>query len=73
MGGGAFAHADGGFDAEFVEGVHAVFYGGGFYSGVGFVDAGFDLWRTTIRLDFKGRVRGEVGDCGEVEGLLHSR
>lgn len=40
---GGFAEADGGFEGEFVEGVEAVFYVGGFYGGVGGVDAGFDL------------------------------
>lgn len=39
-----FAQADGGFDGELVEGVHAVFYRGGFDRCVGFVDSGFDLF-----------------------------
>lgn len=40
---GGFAEAEGGFDGEFVEGVEAVFYVGGFDAGLGFVDAGFYL------------------------------
>ncbi len=39
----AFADADGGFDGEFVEGVHAVFDAGGLDRCPGFIDAGFDL------------------------------
>lgn len=38
-----FAQADGFFDGELVEGVHGVFYVGGFDGGLGAVYAGFDL------------------------------
>jgi hypothetical protein len=39
----ALAEADGFFDGELVEGVEGVFDAAGFYAGLGFVDAGFDL------------------------------
>ena len=38
-----FAEADGFFDGEFVERVQRVFDPCGFYAGLRFVDAGFDL------------------------------
>lgn len=40
----ACAESDGFFDGEFVEGVEGVFYAAGFDGGLGFVDAGFDLY-----------------------------
>jgi len=39
-----FAKADGGFKGDFVKGVEGMFDADGFDGGVGFVDAGFDLW-----------------------------
>lgn len=39
-----FAEADGSFEGDFVKGVEGVFDADGFDGGMGFIDAGSDLW-----------------------------
>jgi hypothetical protein len=56
----AFTETDGFFDGELVEGVEGVFDAAGFYAGLGFVDAGFDLGQGERELWTREREIGVV-------------
>lgn len=70
----ALAEADGGFDGELVEGVHAVLHALRLNGRAGFVDAGFDLrGKQMLAGPIVGRGGRRERSIGAGEGVRHSQ